>query len=88
MIKEGGYRKGVKGRAVRVHVEFETFYRVENNVYKIYSQQGGIFLGEGLTLKGAVSNTLECIKRSGVEPTRWRIKKLMERYGPGKGGKK
>jgi len=88
LVEENGYRAGVKGRAVTLHLDFYMFWYKKNNRYFICCRKSGYVFGQGDTLGEAKRDTLYRIKRSGVEPTKWMIRKLIKRQGPGKGGKK
>jgi len=87
IIEEGGYRKGVQGRAVTLHLDFYMFWHKKNNRYFICCRRSGYVFGQGDTLGEAKRDTLYHINRSGVEPTKWRIKKIIEKYVRGKEGK-
>ena len=86
LVKETGYRKCLKGRAVHVHDMFDTFYYIENGKYIIRCIKTSYLFGIGDTLKEAKLDALEGISRSGEYAIRYEIKKLIERQRP-KGGR-
>jgi len=84
-IEDSGYRKPVKGRAVRVHDKFTTFYHIKNDLCIIRCQKSGLRLGYGHELKEAKQAMLDLISDYGTDNLLERIEHLIKIYGPGKG---